>query len=983
MAKKTTWTLVLACALGACGDDAASPADMAGGDTGTMDMPVGMDMDIMPMEMSTDIPVDMDTDMGPMEFAEVRFVHLIRNAEALDIYALDAEGNLADTPLLAGIDNGEAPAYLTVPAGDPSFVAVEAGTTNEVLRVRDVDLLPDTRNSVALVGEVGEDGLRELAAFEVRDDEGTPAAGTARIRFIHGGSRTGTFLGAGQDGILDIRDWRGPFDQTNLVEDIRYLNAEILERTGIGDVLEVPVGISTLAFNPNTGGFATGIFNIPPLEEGDNLTFFIGSDDTIGEGMFARTPAFLLRAGLEGDATRIDERPPAGYVRVVHASPDAGPVDVFVDNRTEPLAEGLEYGDISAFLQAEFGDRTLSIAPAGAGVGAAVLSAGPTEYGVGMGDTTYGTLAVIGEATAAPSTLSLIEREDDFRNVTGDAFRMRVIHAATSFGTVDLLDADNPFDERLLFEDVEYAAGLEDPDDGVTDYGGFFAGSRVFGIDADGDGESDAVYEMPALFDNQNVNLYVLDEGGDLPFLLAQVSDGRAVRVDPRGPRAFIRFAHLSPDGGPVDVYIDDAIDPFREDFLFDEATPFLAFELGTYDVAVAPPDTSSFDAFGRFTVDATEGSLSTVLIGGSGGATPSLTVVGYTTDLSPTTEEAVRVRASQLNGAVSGTLDLLDVVAPADPVAVLDDASLGATTSVELAIGQVRLAVDADADGFSDLVYELGGLADDESVEVALVDGGAMPPFLARLDLDGSVERILPEDPEGYLRVAHLSPGLGALDLYVGGLLVFDDVVFGQGTEYAPLFATTYTFDVRAGDDPPTATPLLSVSGQTIDENTFFTAAAIGSGVATQVFSAQDIYDFRSDGFQDRVVHGSELAPATVGVNRVFVLSGSSPREAQQLVFDGGVADVEVMFGEETLGENTGTTLAANEGGIGVDLSDDANAELVFLAPVAQRRAHRWFITDDGVSVFGLLFTDRGPALRVDPIVPTATNPGFRLVLP
>lgn len=65
-----------------------------------------------------------------------------------------------------------------------------------------------------------------------------------------------------------------------------------------------------------------------------------------------------------------------GLVRVVHASPDAPEVDVFVDG--DAVLEGVAFTDVSNYLEVPAGTYTFAVAPAGQGVEAAVISAEAT-----------------------------------------------------------------------------------------------------------------------------------------------------------------------------------------------------------------------------------------------------------------------------------------------------------------------------------------------------------------------------------------------------------------------------------------------------------------------------------------------------------------------------------------------------------------------------------------------------------------------------
>lgn len=66
----------------------------------------------------------------------------------------------------------------------------------------------------------------------------------------------------------------------------------------------------------------------------------------------------------EGDA---ETGSPAavGSMRVIHAAPDAGAVDIYLAGAAEPLLEGLNYADASGWLSLDVGTYTFEIRPAG------------------------------------------------------------------------------------------------------------------------------------------------------------------------------------------------------------------------------------------------------------------------------------------------------------------------------------------------------------------------------------------------------------------------------------------------------------------------------------------------------------------------------------------------------------------------------------------------------------------------------------------
>lgn len=127
-------------------------------------------------------------------------------------------------------------------------------------------------------------------------------------------------------------------------------------------------------------------------------------------------------------------------VRILHASPDAPAVDVFVDGNA--VLEGVEFGSISNYLELDPGEHSFELAPAGQGRGAAVLQASAS-----VNAATFYTVAAIG-------TLDQI----DVAVFENDTTRLRAGHFVPDAPAVDIALANGP----VLFEGVEFGD--------VTDY---------------------------------------------------------------------------------------------------------------------------------------------------------------------------------------------------------------------------------------------------------------------------------------------------------------------------------------------------------------------------------------------------------------------------------------------------------------------------------------------------------------------------------
>ena len=84
-------------------------------------------------------------------------------------------------------------------------------------------------------------------------------------------------------------------------------------------------------------------------------------------GVLLLALGLMLPAAAQGGNAR---------VRVIHASPDAPAVDVFVDGQA--ALRNVEYPAISGYMEVPAGVHRVAVAPAGQGEAAAVITANPT-----------------------------------------------------------------------------------------------------------------------------------------------------------------------------------------------------------------------------------------------------------------------------------------------------------------------------------------------------------------------------------------------------------------------------------------------------------------------------------------------------------------------------------------------------------------------------------------------------------------------------
>ncbi len=114
------------------------------------------------------------------------------------------------------------------------------------------------------------------------------------------------------------------------------------------------------------------------------------------------------------------------FVRVVHASPGAGTVDVFVDGA--PLLKSFTFGSITGCVSVPAGPHKIQVAPAGKGIGSSVI----TQTATVSAGVPY-TVAAIGTASTGFSLAAFADN-----NLVSNMAKVRVYHLSPDAGAVNV-----------------------------------------------------------------------------------------------------------------------------------------------------------------------------------------------------------------------------------------------------------------------------------------------------------------------------------------------------------------------------------------------------------------------------------------------------------------------------------------------------------------------------------------------------------------
>jgi len=331
--------------------------------------------------------------------AEVRFIHA--SADAPNVNVVKQNG----PNLVSALAFKQVSAYQTVDAGALNVKVdgiVPSGTATVIGPVA-VGLTQGHAYSVIALGE--------LAAIDalIVDNGGTAVpAGSARARVVHAAPNAPP---------VDVYvTW--PTDL--LAQSMPLGSLAAGEQLGPVTVASGDYRVRvTLPKDPATVVFDSGTVTLP---SGADLVIVAVPNTGAGAA-----PISLLVATSTSSFEILDVDTPA-EVRVIHASPDAPPVDVIVDNDfARPVLKDVPFPMFSGYLTLPAGTHNVKVTPAN-NPGVIVIDADiDAKAGKQYSVFASGVLASIGPYVLA----------DDNRRIAAAA-KVRIVHAAPSAGNVDI-----------------------------------------------------------------------------------------------------------------------------------------------------------------------------------------------------------------------------------------------------------------------------------------------------------------------------------------------------------------------------------------------------------------------------------------------------------------------------------------------------------------------------------------------------------------
>lgn len=257
-------------------------------------------------------------------------------------------------------------------------------------------------------------------------------------------------------------------------------------------------------------------------------------------------------------------------VRVLHASPDAPPVDVYVDGAA--VLTNVAFGTISSYLEVSAGEHQVQVFAAGADPAAdtAVIDA---TVPLGGGSST---------TIAATNSIESIEAQviTDSPNPSSDAVQVRIVHLSADTPPVDIA----PDGGEEIVQGLAYGT--------ATEYLTVPAGQ--LDVEARPAGAVDGwVAANPGgvfLSNGKAYSLFAVGSLADDTFRLVTAIDATA---PPPAP-AKVRVLHGSPDAPAVDVYVDGTV--AFSNVAFGQITDYAEVPAGEHQVQVVAAGTTPAD---------------------------------------------------------------------------------------------------------------------------------------------------------------------------------------------------------------------------------------------------------------------------------------------------------------------------------------------------------------------------------------------------
>ena len=405
-------------------------------------------------------------------------------------------------------------------------------------------------------------------------------------------------------------------------------------------------------------------------------------------------------------------------IRVLHLSPDAPAVDVFVNSGDDATVADLAFGEGTGYLDIPADTYSFQIAAAGATAADAVLNIDDLPLAA---DTSYTAVAI--DYLDNISALALV---DDYDGIAAGDIRLQIVHAAPGVPQVDI----------WVISDDGATPLLENVDFGVYATVDVPAAAYTLGFDVDDDAIPDVIFDVPNLGADQAVNVFAVNDADGNVSLRAQLPDGTMAQVDPTPDPAGIRVLHLGLDAPAVDVFVNGGATPVVEGLAFTEGTGYIEVPPDTYSFQVAVSGTSADQAVLNIEGLALESGVNYSAVAYD--YVSSISALALVDDGGAILPGDIRFQVSHTAADV-GEVDIW-ALTEGGAVPLLVDVPFGATGTIDVPAAAYTLGFDVNNDSVPDVLFDVPDLGGDQAVNVFAVNDTSGNVFLAAHLPDGTV---------------------------------------------------------------------------------------------------------------------------------------------------------------------------------------------------------------------------------------------------
>lgn len=427
----------------------------------------------------------------------------------------------------------------------------------------------------------------------------------------------------------------------------------------------------------------------------------VAAQEATPQGMDGTTCIDVLGVGKAGDAC----------VSVVHASPDAPNVDIYVDGQL--AVSNLAFGWWTNWVALPAGEHQVQVVPTGEAADAAVIDATLT-----LNDGVAYQVA----ATGFVADIQPQVYEIDLSNMSADDARVQVMHAVPDAPAVDVALTDGD----VLIAGLEFpmASDVLDVPAGTYDLEVRLSGTTDVALPLPGvELSSGTLYQVYAIgsAESGTISPFVISTELMAPMAspaanMMPASDCATILGIGMESDACVNIIHASPDAPAVDVWVNGV--PALTNVAFQEFSGWLALPAGDYHVQVTatgePVDTAVIDT----TVTLEAGmAYHVAAVGDLANIAPAV----IPADLSATSDGNARVRV------IHASPDAPDVdIAVTNGDVLISDLAFGAASDyMEVPAGTYDLEVRIA--GTTDVALPLAGVSLDGNMLYDIVAVGTV----------------------------------------------------------------------------------------------------------------------------------------------------------------------------------------------------------------------------------------------------------------